>query len=66
MSASRLAPKGRQVKGDVYYKLIEVQLGATVDGQMLHADEAGATTKVHKATAPNQIPADNSSNTDRL
>ena len=62
-----IGAKGR-VKGDVYYELIKMELGATVDGQMLHADEAGAKTKVHglPATATNQIPADNSGNTDRL
>ncbi|MCR9279276.1 MAG: polymer-forming cytoskeletal protein [Pseudomonadaceae bacterium] len=34
-----LAAKAR-VKGNVHYKLIEMQLGAMVDGQLLHADDA--------------------------
>ncbi|MCZ6889373.1 MAG: polymer-forming cytoskeletal protein [Gammaproteobacteria bacterium] len=42
-----IAAKAR-VKGNVYYKLIEMQLGAKVDGQMLHADDAGAEIKVHR------------------
>ena len=33
-----LAPNAR-VTGNVYYKLIEMQLGAKVDGQLLHVDE---------------------------
>lgn len=32
-----------QVKGNVYYKLIEMQLGAMVDGQLLHDDSLGAS-----------------------
>lgn len=34
-----LAAKAR-VKGNVHYKLIEMQLGAMVDGQLLHADDS--------------------------
>jgi cytoskeletal protein CcmA (bactofilin family) len=34
-----LAAKAR-VKGNVYYQLIEMQLGAMVDGQLLHDDGA--------------------------
>lgn len=34
-----LAAKAR-VKGNVHYKLIEMQLGALVDGQLLHADDS--------------------------
>lgn len=34
-----LASKAR-VKGNVHYKLIEMQLGAMVDGQLLHSDDA--------------------------
>ena len=38
-----------EVKGNVYYKLIEMQLGAMVDGQLVH-DETLGTEKpnVHK------------------
>ena len=41
-----------QVKGDVYYKLIEMQLGAKVDGQLLHADDDSIDPKVHKLEIP--------------
>lgn len=40
-----LAARAR-VKGNVYYKLIEMQLGAMVDGQLLHEVAEGAG-KVH-------------------
>ena len=33
-----LAPKAR-VRGNLYYKLIEMQLGAVVDGQLVHEDD---------------------------
>ncbi|MCX7065832.1 MAG: polymer-forming cytoskeletal protein [Proteobacteria bacterium] len=37
-----------KVSGNVYYKLIEMQLGAKVDGQLLHvADEPSIKTNVH-------------------
>lgn len=48
-----LAAKAR-VKGNVYYQLIEMQLGAMVDGQLLHEDVPGASN-VHR------FPADGSS-----
>ncbi|MEZ5561206.1 MAG: polymer-forming cytoskeletal protein [Pseudomonadales bacterium] len=35
-----LAARAR-VKGNVYYKLIEMQLGAMVDGQLLHDEQVG-------------------------
>jgi cytoskeletal protein CcmA (bactofilin family) len=36
------------VSGNVYYKLIEMQLGARVDGQLVHVDPAGSdTANVH-------------------
>lgn len=35
-----------RVKGNVYYQLIEMQLGAMVDGQLLHEDLA-ASASVH-------------------
>jgi cytoskeletal protein CcmA (bactofilin family) len=44
-----LAAKAR-VKGNVYYQLIEMQLGAKVDGQLLHDDVPGATN-VHRFPA---------------
>ena len=31
-----------QVKGNVYYKLIEMQLGAMVDGQLVHDEKVGS------------------------
>lgn len=40
-----LAAKAR-VKGNVYYQLIEMQLGAMVDGQLLH-EESPAGASVH-------------------
>jgi cytoskeletal protein CcmA (bactofilin family) len=40
-----LAARAR-VKGNVYYELIEMQLGAMVDGQLLH-EQAGDSAKVH-------------------
>jgi len=33
-----------EVKGNVYYKLIEMQLGAMVDGQLVHDETLGADT----------------------
>ena len=45
---AELAPKAR-VTGNVYYKLIEMQLGAMVDGQMVHQEEAAA--EVHQLHA---------------
>ena len=33
-----------QVKGNVYYKLIEMQLGAMVDGQLVHDETIGLDT----------------------
>jgi cytoskeletal protein CcmA (bactofilin family) len=35
-----LAAKAK-VKGNVYYKLIEMQLGAMVDGQLVHDETIG-------------------------
>ena len=38
-----------EVKGNVYYKLIEMQLGAMVDGQLVHDESLGADTpNVHR------------------
>lgn len=44
-----LAAKAR-VTGNVYYQLIEMQLGAMVDGQLLHEDAPGASN-VHRFPA---------------
>ena len=41
-----LASRGR-VQGNLYYKLIEMHLGALVDGQLVH-EEAQAGPNVHK------------------
>ena len=41
-----LAAKAR-VKGNVYYKLMEMQLGATVEGQMVHEEVASAAPSVN-------------------
>lgn len=40
-----LAARAR-VKGNVYYQLIEMQLGAMVDGQLLH-EQQGESASVH-------------------
>ena len=43
-----LAAKAR-VKGNVYYKLIEMQLGAMVDGQLVHDETLGSEKQnVHR------------------
>ena len=42
-----LADKAR-VKGNVYYKLIEMQLGAKVDGQLVYAENDAAADNVHR------------------
>ena len=39
-----LAPKAR-IKGNVYYKLIEMQLGAMVDGQLVHVRDDSVAAK---------------------
>ena len=40
------------VKGNVYYKLIEMQLGAMVDGQLVHDESiAAGSENVHKFPA---------------
>jgi len=42
-----------KVSGNVYYRLIEMQLGAMVDGQLVHVqDEAVGTAKVHHLIPP--------------
>ncbi len=46
-----LAAKAK-VSGNVYYKLIEMQLGAMVDGQMIHEGDPGA--KVHPFPAESE------------
>ena len=42
-----LAAKAR-VQGNLYYKLIEMQLGALVDGQLVHEEMPGGSENVHK------------------
>ena len=34
--------RNAEVKGNVYYKLIEMQLGAMVDGQLVHDETLGS------------------------
>ena len=46
-----LAAKAK-VSGKVYYKLVEMQLGAMVDGQMIHEGDPGA--KVHPFPAESE------------
>lgn len=41
-----LAPQAR-VRGNLHYKLIEMQLGAMVDGQLVHAEEIAQPASVH-------------------
>ena len=45
-----LAAKAR-IKGNVYYKLIEMQLGATVAGQLVHEDVPSIAPEAVPATA---------------
>lgn len=53
--------RNAEVKGNVYYKLIEMQLGAMVDGQLVHDETLGAEQpNVH----PFPESADNASNGD--
>lgn len=52
-----LAAKAR-VKGNVYYQLIEMQLGAMVDGQLLH-DDGTRQDNVHR------FPAEGAADTGR-
>ena len=44
-----------EVKGNVYYKLIEMQLGAMVAGQLVHDESLGSSAKpnIHKFPAEN-------------
>ena len=37
-----------KVSGNLHYKLIEMQLGAVVDGQLLHEENPGDSQNVHK------------------
>ena len=45
-SRVELAANAR-IAGNVYYKLIEMQLGAMVEGQLVHVDDGVAKTNVH-------------------
>lgn len=64
-----LAARAR-VKGNVYYQLIEMQLGAMVDGQLLH-DQEPASASVHpfpgeSSAAAESEPARESARTPEL
>lgn len=41
-----------KISGNVYYKLIEMQLGAMVDGQLVHVREDGGMANVHPLSRP--------------
>lgn len=48
-----------KVKGNVHYKLIEMQLGAMVDGQLVHdegVDQPSSSASVHPFSADAQEP----------
>jgi len=56
-----------QVKGNVYYTLIEMQLGAMVDGQLVHDEKlAGESQNVHPFPADQkkavELPGNSESN----
>ncbi len=51
-----LAARAR-VKGNVYYQLIEMQLGAMVDGQLLH-EEVPGSSNIHPFPAETALEAD--------
>jgi len=36
-----------RITGNVYYKLIEMQLGAMVEGQLVHVEESASLANVH-------------------
>lgn len=59
-----LAAKAR-VKGNVYYQLIEMQLGARVDGQLLHEEVPGAAN-VHRFPADDGGAADGDDEPERV
>jgi cytoskeletal protein CcmA (bactofilin family) len=40
-----------RVQGNVYYKLIEMQLGAMVDGQLVHDEAQAEKAEVHQFPA---------------
>ncbi len=47
-----LAAQAR-VQGNLYYKLIEMQLGALVDGQLVHEETPNTGENVHKLNVEN-------------
>ena len=47
-----LAAQAR-VQGNLYYKLIEMQLGALVDGQLVHEEAPNTGENVHKLNVEN-------------
>ncbi|MEM1229541.1 MAG: polymer-forming cytoskeletal protein [Pseudomonadota bacterium] len=51
-----LAAKAK-VTGNVYYKLIEMQLGAKVDGQLVHEDVASAAPAAGSGPSPTAAAA---------
>jgi cytoskeletal protein CcmA (bactofilin family) len=54
-ASARVELAGRaRVKGSVFYKLIEMQLGAMVDGQLVHDEELGTENvlPMHADKAP--------------
>lgn len=55
-----LAAKAR-VKGNVYYKLIEMQLGATVKGQLVHEDVASSAPERSEAANDPVLPTEGDS-----
>lgn len=58
-----LAARAR-VKGNVYYQLIEMQLGAMVDGQLLH-EPVPEPAKVHPFPAESGAEADSAKESSR-
>ena len=42
-----------KVQGNLYYKLIEMQLGALVVGQLVHEEASGSSENVHKLNVEN-------------
>jgi len=52
-----LAPQAR-VHGNLFYKLIEMQLGAVVDGQLLHEQNVGDAKNVHQLNVDSPAEAE--------
>lgn len=45
-----------RISGNVYYKLIEMQLGAMVDGQLVHVDDEAADKAIVHPLTRNEEP----------